>query len=138
MVKNVQIYTDGGARGNPGPAGIGVVIWNKNELLGSYSEYIGKATNNQAEYSAVVLALEKAKELEIESIDFFLDSELVVRQLKREYKVKDENLAKLFVKIWNLSSAFKEITYTHIRREKNKEADKLVNEALDKEERKNN
>ena len=131
--KNIQIFTDGGARGNPGPAGIGVVIWDGNNVVGRHAKYIGRATNNQAEYSAVILALEEAKKLDAENIDFFLDSELVVKQLKREYKVKDQNLANLFLKVWNLSINFKKITYTHVRREKNKEADKLVNEALDKE-----
>jgi ribonuclease HI len=131
--KNIQIYTDGGARGNPGPAGIGVVIWDGNNLVSRHAKYIGEATNNQAEYSAVILALEEAKKLGVENIDFFLDSELVVKQLRREYKVKDQDLANLFLKIWNLSMSFKKITYTHVRREQNKEADKLVNEALDKE-----
>lgn len=121
------IYTDGGARGNPGPAGIGVHIVGK----GDYQEYIGVATNNQAEYKAVLLALEKAKLWSALDIDFFLDSELVVKQLNREYKVKDRELAKIFIKIWNLLLAFKKVTFTHVPREKNKIADKLVNKAID-------
>ncbi|MFH2136151.1 MAG: ribonuclease HI family protein [Patescibacteria group bacterium] len=127
----LQIFTDGGARGNPGPAGIGVVIWSGNELVGRHKKYIGKATNNQAEYKAVILALEEAKKLEPVELEFFLDSELVVKQLNREYKVKDENLAPLFVQVWNASMGFKKVTFTHVPREKNKEADKLVNEAID-------
>ena len=125
--KKFIIYTDGGARGNPGPAGIGVFI----KDVAEYKEYIGKATNNQAEYRAVILALEKAKELGGEELDFYLDSELVVKQIKREYKVKHPNLAPLFLKVWNLSMGFKKVSFTHVRREKNKQADRLVNEAID-------
>jgi ribonuclease HI len=127
----LQIYTDGGARGNPGPAGIGVVIWSGNNLVGRHKNYIGEATNNQAEYKAVILALEEAKKLGAEELDFFLDSELVVKQINREYKVKDKDLAPLFVQVWNLSMGFKKVIFKHIPREKNKEADKLVNEAID-------
>lgn len=127
----LQIYTDGGARGNPGPSGIGVVIWSGNELVGQYKAFIGKATNNQAEYKAVILALEEAKKLSPTELEFFLDSELVVKQLNREYKVKDKDLAPLFVQVWNLSMGFKKVTFSHVPREKNKEADKLVNEAID-------
>jgi ribonuclease HI len=132
MVYNkLQIFTDGGARGNPGPAGIGVVIWNGNELVGQHKKYIGEATNNQAEYKAVILALEEVKKIGAEELNFFLDSELVVKQINREYKVKDKDLAPLFVQVWNLSMGFKKATFTHVPREKNKEADKLVNEAID-------
>lgn len=89
------IHTDGGARGNPGPAGIGVVIKKGVETHG-FKKYIGETTNNQAEYRAVILALEKAKELGGEDLEFYLDSELVVKQLNREYRVKDADLAPLF------------------------------------------
>jgi len=129
-MKHAIIHTDGGARNNPGPAGIGVVI----ECDGSqnkFKKFIGNATNNQAEYQAVVLALEKARELKIDEIDLYLDSELVANQLKQIYKVKDGDLALLFVKAWNLSMGFKKIKYHHIYREDNKIADKLVNEAID-------
>jgi len=121
------IYTDGGARGNPGPAGIGVHIVGHSD----YAEYIGEATNNQAEYKAVVLALEKAKAIKASELSFFLDSELVVKQLNQEYKIKDKELAKIFVKIWNLRLNFKKVTFSHVPREKNKQADKLVNQAID-------
>ena len=132
MVYNkLQIYTDGGARGNPGPAGVGVVLWSRNELVGRHAKYIGVATNNQAEYRAVILALEETKKLDAQDLEFFLDSELVVKQLNREYKVKDKDLAPLFVQVWNLSLGFKKVTFRHVPREKNKEADKLVNEAID-------
>ncbi len=130
MEKKATIHTDGGARGNPGPAGIGAVI----EISGqkyNFKEYIGHATNNQAEYKAVILALQKAKELGVEEIDLFLDSELVQQQLNQKYKVKNNDLAQLFVKVWNLSAAFKKIKYVHIKRNDNREADKLVNQAID-------
>ncbi|MDD5527700.1 MAG: ribonuclease HI family protein [Patescibacteria group bacterium] len=134
-VTKLIIYTDGGARGNPGPAGIGAVLKNeKGELVGEVSEYIGETTNNQAEYRAVIAAMDKAKKFGASELDFFLDSELVVKQLKREYKVRDKDLAPLFMKIYNSSMGFKKVTFKHIRRELNAEADKLVNEALDKEE----
>lgn len=130
--KRLQIYTDGGARGNPGPAGIGVVIWSGHDLVGRHSKYIGETTNNQAEYQAIIFGLEQVKKLSAKEVECFLDSELVVKQLNREYKVKDKDLAPLFVKVWNLSLGFKKIAFHHIPREENKEADKLVNEAIDK------
>ena len=126
------INTDGGARGNPGPAAIGVVIKNeKGDVLFATGKYIGETTNNQAEYQAVVLALEKAHELGGTELHFNLDSELVVKQLKGEYKVKNQDLAVQFIKIWRLQQKFKKIEFQHVYREKNKEADTLVNTALD-------
>lgn len=131
-MKKFIIHTDGGARGNPGPAGIGVVIEDEQgNIILQDKEYLGKATNNQAEYRALILALEKAKELGAEEINCFLDSELVVEQVKQNYKIKNSELAKLFVKIWNLSQSFSKITYTHIPREQNTMADRLVNLAID-------
>jgi len=131
--KKIIIYTDGGARGNPGPAGIGVVIFNEDqELIEEHSDFLGIATNNQAEYKAVILALKKAQALGAEELHFYLDSELVVRQLRGEYKVKNKDLASLFLEIHNLSINFKKISYTHVRRELNEEADRLANEAMDR------
>ncbi|MFA5247746.1 MAG: ribonuclease HI family protein [Patescibacteria group bacterium] len=130
--KFLTIFTDGGARGNPGPAGIGAVLKNeKGETVAEVSEYIGKATNNQAEYKAVIAALEKAKNLGAEDLDFVLDSELVVKQMKREYKVKDKDLAVLFMKVYNACQGFEKVSFRHVRRELNKEADALVNKAID-------
>jgi ribonuclease HI len=127
------IYTDGGARGNPGPAGIGAVIYDeKKNRLAEIAEYIGETTNNQAEYRAVIAALAKAKEFDAAELEFFLDSELVVRQLNREYKVKNKELAPLFVKVYNLTLGFKKVVFKHVPRELNKEADKLVNRAIDR------
>ncbi len=130
---NYKLYTDGGARGNPGPAGIGGVLYKDDNLFDSFSSYIGRGTNNQSEYLAILKGIELALEHNIDTLDCFLDSELVVKQLNREYKVKNEELAKIFIKIYNLTLKFKKITFTHIRREYNKEADALVNRALDKE-----
>lgn len=124
------IHTDGGARGNPGPAGIGAVV-KIGDQQWEFKKYIGKTTNNQAEYQALILGLEKAKDHGAVEVDCFLDSELVVKQMKREYKVKDKDLAIQFVKVWNLMAEFKKVTFHHIYREKNKLADQLVNEAID-------
>ncbi len=126
------INTDGGSRGNPGPAGIGVVIKNEaGKVLFKKGKYIGSTTNNQAEYQAVVWAMEKAKELGGTELEFRLDSELVVKQLKGEYKVKDSGLAQQFLKIFNAKNKFKNILFKHVRRELNAEADAMVNVALD-------
>lgn len=135
----LKIFTDGGARGNPGPAAIGIVIKNSEsgEVVLKCSSYLGETTNNQAEYQALILALQKAKgvfkmhKINKGKIDCFLDSELVVKHLNHEYKIKDEGLQPLFLQVWNLMLDFDSVTFTHIRREKNKEADKLVNEELD-------
>ncbi len=128
------IYSDGGARGNPGPAGIGAVIYNeKRQEIATVSRFIGKATNNQAEYEALIAVLEKAKDLKIKKARVYLDSELIVKQINREYKVKDKDLAKLFIKVYNLIQSFEEISFYHVRREENKRADELANQAMDNE-----
>ncbi|MFN3301432.1 MAG: ribonuclease HI family protein [Patescibacteria group bacterium] len=135
MKKNKKfiIYTDGGARGNPGPAAIGIIIYDENRnLIKKYSKFIGETTNNQAEYEAVIQALKEAKQLMAEEIDCYLDSKLLVGQLNRKFKIKDQELSKAFIKIWNLSQSFKKINFFYIPREKNKEADALVNLAIDK------
>ncbi|HRH32887.1 MAG TPA: ribonuclease HI family protein [bacterium] len=125
------IHSDGGARGNPGPAAIGVVLTCEGKVVATISKYIGETTNNQAEYQAIIAGLEKALEYQAEVVECFLDSELVVKQLRHEYKVKNKELATLFVKAHNLSLQFKKISFNHIPREENKAADKLVNNALD-------
>lgn len=130
-MKKIIINTDGGARNNPGPAGIGVVIYDDlGNILETYKEYIDKATNNVAEYRAVIKGLERAKKYEPEEIEVRLDSELVKKQATGEYKCKDENMRALLDEVRNLTF-FKNITFVHVRREQNKLADKLVNEALD-------
>jgi len=127
----LSIFTDGGARGNPGPAAIGVVIKEGKKTIKEYGCYIGETTNNQAEYQALISALESAKDLGAQEIDLNMDSELIVKQIKGEYKVKNADLAPLFLKFYNLKIGLKKFTVRHIPREKNKEADKLVNGALD-------
>lgn len=149
----ILIYSDGGARGNPGPAGIGVVIKSpaedgspKSEVI---SKYIGNATNNQAEYRAVIEALKWVKEkhpsnrftatsevvagkVEDLEIECFLDSQLIVEQLNQRYKIKNEGLKPLFWQIRDLVMALGgKVTFKYIPREQNKEADKLVNQAID-------
>ncbi len=131
-MKKIIIYSDGGARGNPGPAGIGCVLKDESgHNVAEIYKYIGETTNNQAEYRAILFGVEKAKDMGAEEIDCYLDSELVVKQLNREYKVKNKDLAPLFTKIYNLSMGFKKVKFTHIRRELNSEADSLANKAMD-------
>ncbi|OGL73615.1 hypothetical protein A3D72_00095 [Candidatus Uhrbacteria bacterium RIFCSPHIGHO2_02_FULL_57_19] len=134
MPKKIIIFTDGGARGNPGPAGLGVYIEDAEtgKVLKRHSRFLGQTTNNQAEWRAVVDALEHAKELGAEEVELRSDSELVIKQLNREYKVKNKDLQPHFVRAWNLSLDFKKVTYRHVPRERNKEADRLVNEAIDR------
>ncbi len=129
----LTIYTDGGSRGNPGQAAAGAIIYNGRTKEGEYGKYIGLATNNEAEYQAIILALEKVKALNAKQVSFFLDSELAVKQLNHQYKIKDGKIILLFIKIWNLTIDFEKISFTHIPREKNKEADRLVNKILDLE-----
>ena len=130
-MQKLIINTDGGARNNPGPAGIGVVFSDeKGAIIAEYKKYIGEATNNVAEYRALILALEKAKDFNADEIECRLDSELVVKQLTGHYKCKEATLQVLNTQVHELAF-FKPISYIHVRREKNKEADKLVNEAID-------
>jgi len=136
-MKKVTVFTDGGARGNPGPSGIGVqILGEQNEVLGELSEYIGEATNNVAEYTAVLRALEHMLTLFPDSkalqVAFMLDSQLVERQLNGAYKVKDATLETHFGDIKKLLNEFASVTFTHVSREENKEADRLANEAMDK------
>ncbi|MGC8651318.1 MAG: ribonuclease HI family protein [Minisyncoccia bacterium] len=128
----LNIYTDGGSRGNPGPSAIGVVIGNK-----EYGEYIGKTTNNVAEYKAVIFALKKVKhllgkeKLKHTKVVIHLDSELVANQLNGKYKILEPELQPLFIEIWNLRFNFPNLIFQHVPRENNVRADKLVNEVLD-------
>lgn len=132
-INKLEVYTDGGARNNPGPAGIGVVIGDK-----EYAEYIGETTNNVAEYKAVIFALKKAKHLLGKSklknteVIINIDSLLVVNQLNGKYKILEKELQLLFMEIWNLKFNFPHLKFNHIPREKNKRADYLVNQVLNK------
>jgi ribonuclease HI len=142
-MKKIIIYTDGGSRGNPGPAAIGVAFCNeKGEIFKKYSQFLGDdLTNNEAEYKAVIFALKKFKHLfgkklaKNSEVELRTDSELLVKQLKGKYKVKEPKIQPLFLKVWNLRLDFKKLKFKVISREKNKIADSLVNEALDKEAR---
>lgn len=165
----IIINTDGGARGNPGPAGIGAVIRSAdNQIIAEYKQYIGEATNNVAEYKALILALEKALEISgkpspltplpsafasssakatedfqkamvdkegegnsATGLEIRMDSELVVRQMQGRYKIKEPTLKLLAAEVIKLRNHFKNVTFHHIPREQNKEADRLVNEAID-------
>lgn len=140
-MEKLIIYTDGGARGNPGPAGIGVVIQDeKGNVIKSYGEAIGTATNNEAEYQAVIFALKKIKllfgkeKIKQMAIEIRMDSELAVEQLSNRYKIQGENLQKRFMEIRNLLiDVGGMVSFTHVPRERNRAADRLVNEALDKQ-----
>jgi dinuclear metal center YbgI/SA1388 family protein len=127
-----RLYTDGGARGNPGPAGIGARLMTAGgDVVEDVSDYIGKATNNVAEYQALIAGLEVALDRGIERLDVFLDSELVVRQVNGQYKVKDAGLKPLHAQTCLLLSKFHEVDVRHVRREQNSAADALVNQAID-------
>jgi ribonuclease HI len=127
------IYTDGGSRGNPGPAGLGAIIYDENKkVVAEISDFLGTTTNNQAEYRAILAAIKKAVSLGAPEAEFYLDSELAVKQLNREYKVKNKDLAPLFLTVYNLSLNFKKISYFHIPREQNQAADRLANAAMDR------
>jgi ribonuclease HI len=138
-MKKIIIYTDGGSRGNPGPGAIGVVFCNeKGEIFKKYSQYLGENfTNNEAEYQAVIFALKKFKGLfgkklaKNSEIELRSDSELLTKQLGGKYKILEPKIQPLFITVWNLRLDFKKVKFTLISREKNKEADRLVNEALD-------
>ena len=130
-MEKLIINTDGGARGNPGPAGIGAVFSDESGVtIAEFMEYIRKTTNNVAEYKALILALENAKNFKYKEIECRLDSELVVKQLNGQYRVKDSGLKPLYIKVQELA-IFQPISFVHVRREKNKLADRLVNEAID-------
>ncbi len=128
----VILYADGGARGNPGPAGAGAVLTDRSgKILARLHRYLGEATNNTAEYSALILGLEEAARLSAEKIVVRLDSELVVRQLEGRYRVKQPHLQNLHQQAKNLLQRFDKVAIQHIPREKNTEADRLANLAMD-------
>lgn len=130
--KHLTIHTDGGARGNPGPAAIGVVIDQGQHTIERFGRYIGdRVTNNQAEYLAVEAALQRARELGADEVTLVLDSELVASQLRRQFKVKDAELGKIFLRCWNLLQGFRRVTISTVPREENTAADAEVNRALD-------
>ena len=139
-IEKLIVHTDGGSRGNPGPAAIGVVFADATgNIVKRYSKTLGERTNNEAEYEAVLFALQKVRALfgkekiRLMEIEVRMDSELVARQFNTEYKVEEERLWPFFMKIWNTRLDFGRLTFRHVPREKNREADRLVNEALDQE-----
>lgn len=127
-----RLSTDGGSRGNPGPAAYGYVLeTDDGTVLAAHGESIGVATNNVAEYRALVEGLKKAAELEVDELEVVSDSELLVKQMRGEYKVKNEALRELVDEAEALARRVGKVTYTAVRREHNELADRLVNEALD-------
>jgi ribonuclease HI len=137
-MKKIIVYTDGGSRGNPGPSAIGVLFCNqKGEIIKSYSQYLGdNLTNNEAEYQAIIFALQKLKLLfgrklaKMTEVELRSDSELLIKQLTGQYKILEPNIQSLFLKIWNLKTDFKKVQFKQVKRSQNVKADQLVNEAL--------
>jgi len=124
------LYTDGASLGNPGRAGVGVIVYNQNrDVIKKVTEFIGITTNNVAEYMALIYALEEALHLRAKELSCFLDSELVVKQLEGSYKVKDSKLKPLYYQIKHLENFFQKVSFGYISRDRNKEADKLAKEA---------
>lgn len=132
-VDRLRVNVDGGARGNPGPSAIAAVVQDGDgEVLEERSEAIGAATNNVAEYRALLLGIERAKALGARSLELVGDSELIVRQVSGDYKVKDAALRELHAEVIEALGAFDDWSIRHVRRERNAEADRLVNEELDR------
>ena len=133
FMARVVMYTDGGARGNPGPAGAGAVIYDGEKKVAEIAEYLGDSqTNNWAEYEALALALAEAERQGLTGeVEVRMDSELIVKQMRGEYRVKDSELKKQHAKVRELMGAFVSVDFTHVPRERNKEADRLVNDAID-------
>ena len=130
----VIVRIDGASRGNPGPSGIGVVFLGADgSPTLELSKYLGETTNNVAEYLALLYALQEAQVRGFTRLHVKTDSELLAKQLHGEYKIKEENLQKLFIELWNLKLDFGEVVFKHVPREENKEADRMVNYALDRE-----
>ena len=129
-----RLSTDGGARGNPGPAAFGYVLETEDgHVLAAHGEAIGRATNNVAEYRGLVAGMEKAAELGIDELEVVSDSELLVKQMQGEYRVKNEVLRSLWHEATDLERRFRRVRYTAVRRARNELADRLVNDALDAE-----
>lgn len=133
MTTSFRIRTDGGSRGNPGPSGIGVVIEDAvtGEVVETHKRFLGVTTNNQAEYKAVILGLERCQALGAKTVEVLADSELLIRQAKGEYKVKNPDLQTRFREMSVLVATIGRVTFKHVYREQNKAADALANEAMD-------
>lgn len=133
---DATVHIDGAARGNPGPAACSFVLARPGEPVVEFAERLGTATNNVAEYTALLAALEKAGQLGIKSLHVFSDSELLVKQMNGEYRVKNPDLQALYADAQTLRKHFDSLTVTHVRRDQNKRADELCNEALDADKKK--
>jgi ribonuclease HI len=129
-MRKLTIYIDGASKGNPGPSGIGVVVCSGKETIKNISSYIGNSTNNAAEYTALIYALQEALKLKAQSLEINTDSQLLSRQLNRVYKVKNPNIAGLYNQVLHLKEGFKEVVIINIPREQNRGADKLANQAI--------
>jgi ribonuclease HI len=131
-LKVLRLYTDGAARGNPGPAGLGVVIEDDQGMrLGGLCRYLGKATNNQAEYYALIEGLQAVRDWNPDRLEIYLDSQLVVEQVNGRYRVKNQDLKPLYQRARELIDSFPEVVIRHVERAKNKGADALANRAID-------
>ena len=131
----LKIYFDGGSRGNPGPSAVGIVIYDQDgNLVEEISQFIGHQTNNVAEYQALLKALETAEKYGTDKVILITDSKLVHNQVKKIWKIKDENLLKIYIAITQKLSSYKAVDLRLVPREQNQEADKLVNQALDSQE----
>lgn len=131
-MNKVTVYTDGASRGNPGHAGIGVVIIDsQGNLLKEISDYIGETTNNIAEYTALLTALKEVQEMEYDEVEVVSDSELMVKQIKGEYQVKNVGLKRLYDQVKEIIKGFKSFSIRHVRRGGNKRADELANQGID-------
>ncbi len=125
------LFTDGGSRGNPGPAAVGGQLLKQDgSILGEFSEYIGHKTNNEAEYLALIKGLEIATTYPVTRLNCYLDSELIVKQLQGQYRIKNHRLQVLAAKAMHLAQSIPQVIYDHVPREKNRIADSLVNKAL--------
>lgn len=131
-MKSLEIYIDGASKGNPGPSGVGVVILSGNQTIKNISNYIGDTTNNVAEYTALIYALEAALLMKAQAIKINTDSQLLYRQLKKVYKVKNSNIAALYNQALSLISGFQEVVLNNIGRQDNRGADKLATQAIKK------
>jgi len=126
----LKFYIDGASKGNPGPSGVGVVICRDGSTIKNIANFIGRATNNVAEYTALIHALQEGVILKAENIEINTDSELMYRQFKKIYKIKNANILKLYNQALQLMSSFKEVSIKHIPRQENRGADKLANKAV--------
>ncbi len=130
--KKMIMYSDGGARGNPGPGGSGAVLWQDGKIVGRFGHFLGVTTNNQAEYDGLIMGLEQALAQNVTELEVRMDSLLIVNQCNRIFKVRDAKLQPLYVKAMGLAQRFQKIGFNHIPREQNKDADAMANLAMDR------